>query len=85
MMPLLFQAGYSTKGAGRGRGLAVVRESILAQGGRLDVRSRPGEGAEFRIGLPAARRAEEPANPATHGVSGAPGEAIAPAFPEPRA
>lgn len=53
-MPMLFQLGYSTKGAGRGRGLAVVRESILAQGGRLDVRSRPGQGAEFRIGLPTA-------------------------------
>jgi signal transduction histidine kinase len=45
----IFDLGYSTKGAGRGRGLAIVRESIRAQGGQLAVAS-PG-GAVFRIGL----------------------------------
>ena len=50
----IFEAGYSTKGTGRGLGLAIVRESIAAQGGTLEVESRPGRGTEFRIGLPLA-------------------------------
>jgi signal transduction histidine kinase len=83
-LPMLFQGGYSTKGAGRGRGLAVVRESILAQGGRLDVRSRPGEGAEFRIGLPAAKLPEEPMNPPAADVPGPVLEPAASETPEPR-
>ena len=53
-LPRVFDLGYSTKGAGRGRGLAIVRESIAAQGGELRVSSRPGAGTEFRIGLPLA-------------------------------
>jgi signal transduction histidine kinase len=47
----IFEAGYSTKGTGRGLGLAIVRESISAQGGSLDVESQPGSGTEFRVGL----------------------------------
>lgn len=47
----LFEGGVTTKGPGRGRGLAIVRESILAQGGQIEVRNRPGEGATFRVGL----------------------------------
>jgi signal transduction histidine kinase len=60
----IFDAGYTTKAASRGRGLAIVRESVHVQGGVIDVSSRPGEGAEFRIGLPVATRPE----PATHQV-----------------
>lgn len=58
-LPRLFDLRYSTKGAGRGRGLAIVRESVLDQKGELRVTSRPGSGAEFRIGLPSA--ADSPA------------------------
>jgi signal transduction histidine kinase len=50
----IFDVGYSTKGAGRGRGLAIVRESIQVQGGDIAIENRPGAGACFRIGLPAA-------------------------------
>jgi C4-dicarboxylate-specific signal transduction histidine kinase len=50
-MRRIFEAGYSTKGSGRGLGLAIVRESIAAQGGSLDVKSQPESGTEFRIGL----------------------------------
>ena len=50
----IFEAGYSTKGAGRGLGLAIVRESVAAQGGEIEAESRPGRGTEFRIGLPLA-------------------------------
>ena len=51
-LPRIFDVGFSTKGAGRGRGLAIVRESVRSQGGELRVSSRPGAGTEFRIGLP---------------------------------
>ncbi len=37
---------------GSGLGLAIVRAIVRAHRGRIDVRSRPGEGAEFRILLP---------------------------------
>ncbi len=47
----IFEAGYSTKGSGRGLGLAIVRESIAIQGGTLEV-GHPPVGTEFRIGLP---------------------------------
>jgi len=50
----IFEPGFTTKGAGRGRGLAVVRESIAAQGGRVRASSAPGVGTTFRIELPAA-------------------------------
>lgn len=50
----IFEPGFSTKGAGRGRGLAIARESIQAQGGQLDVKSQPGSGTTFRISLPSA-------------------------------
>ena len=54
----IFDDGYSTKGAGRGRGLAIVRESIHIQGGILRHGSRPGGGTLFQIGLPLAAEAE---------------------------
>jgi signal transduction histidine kinase len=50
----VYDLGYSTKGPGRGRGLAIVRESILAQRGQLRVDSQVGRGTVFRIGLPLA-------------------------------
>jgi signal transduction histidine kinase len=49
----IFDDGYTTKGAGRGRGLAIVRESVHVQEGEIAVADRPGGGTEFRIGLPA--------------------------------
>jgi len=39
---------------GSGLGLAVVRAVAVAHGGRAEVRSSPGEGATFRLVLPAA-------------------------------
>ncbi|MCS7173410.1 MAG: HAMP domain-containing histidine kinase [Armatimonadetes bacterium] len=37
---------------GSGLGLALVREVVEAHGGRVDVRSAPGLGTEFRVRLP---------------------------------
>ncbi len=48
----LFDDHYSTKGAGRGRGLAIVRESVTVQGGGIAVSERPSGGTEFVIDLP---------------------------------
>lgn len=50
----IFEDGFSTKGPGRGQGLAIVRESVRLQGGRIEVASRPGGGTVFAIGLPRA-------------------------------
>ncbi|NBF00124.1 HAMP domain-containing histidine kinase [Nonomuraea sp. KC401] len=40
---------------GAGLGLAIVRSIVTAHGGRVEVRSVPGEGAAFHVRLPALR------------------------------
>jgi signal transduction histidine kinase len=51
------QAGESSGRQGSGLGLAIVRAVVRAHHGRIDLRSRPGEGSEFRIRLPRHRAA----------------------------
>jgi len=41
---------------GTGIGLAIVKEFIAAQGGRIEITSSPGQGSEFRLYLPAVSR-----------------------------
>jgi signal transduction histidine kinase len=57
-LPHLFERFYRIPGqsedAGTGLGLAIVREIVSAHGGSITCESRPGEGATFRITLPAA-------------------------------
>lgn len=50
----IFEPWVTTKpvGEGTGLGLAFTREVVLAHGGTIDVRTAPGEGATFTIGLP---------------------------------
>jgi signal transduction histidine kinase len=50
---LIFEDGFSTKGPGRGQGLAIVRDSARLQGGRIEVSSPVGGGTVFSVGLPA--------------------------------
>jgi signal transduction histidine kinase len=53
----LFQPGHSTKGAGRGRGLFIVKNALRAQGGDVLVASTNPEGTTFRLVLPLAEPA----------------------------
>ncbi|MEV1171092.1 HAMP domain-containing sensor histidine kinase [Nonomuraea sp. NPDC049784] len=56
----VFDRFYRTDGSrtrttgGAGLGLAIVRSIVAAHGGRVEVRSAPGEGAAFQVRLPAA-------------------------------
>lgn len=52
----IFERFYRASGAahrpGFGLGLTIVRELVLAQGGRVDLTSAPGVGSTFRVTLP---------------------------------
>ena len=54
---LIFYAGFSTADkisdiSGRGVGMDVVKRSIQALGGRINISSRPGQGSTFTMSLP---------------------------------
>ena len=55
-IPSIFQIFASTKGSGgTGLGLPVSQKIIREHGGRIEVKSRPGQGARFIIELPMPR------------------------------
>lgn len=51
----IFDPFFSTKERGTGLGLAIVSAVVDAHSGRLEVKSRPGQGTTFIFGLPAER------------------------------
>jgi two-component system phosphate regulon sensor histidine kinase PhoR len=53
------EAGEKSGRRGSGLGLAIVRAVVRAHNGKIELRSRLGAGAEFRIRLPRARPASE--------------------------
>jgi signal transduction histidine kinase len=48
----VFEPFFTTKAEGTGLGLAIVRQAAETHGGTVEVESRPGEGARFRVRLP---------------------------------
>jgi signal transduction histidine kinase len=57
VLPRIFDAFYSTKGSrGTGLGLACCEKIVAQHGGRIDVQSKPGEGATFYVFLPFERK-----------------------------
>jgi signal transduction histidine kinase len=72
----VFEPFYTTKANGTGLGLAIVRQAAEAHGGSVEVDSTPGQGATFRIRLPAAPAHGEAApGPAPSSASAAGGSA----------
>ena len=63
----IFDPYVSTKGIGRGLGLATVRTIVEAHGGGIRISSAPGRGTEFLIWLPASRLPEDGAAAAEKG------------------
>jgi signal transduction histidine kinase len=55
-LPQIFEPFFTTKAEPQrtGLGLAVAHSIIEQHGGAITVRSRPGEGTEFTVVLPAA-------------------------------
>ncbi len=47
---------YTTKHDGTGLGLVIVQRIVRDHGGRLDLRSEPGQGSTFTLALPLAER-----------------------------
>jgi signal transduction histidine kinase len=49
----VFDLFYTTKSSGTGVGLAMAKRLVERQGGTISVESAPGQGATFRVSLPA--------------------------------
>jgi two-component system, NtrC family, sensor kinase len=59
VVPRVFEPGFTTKGArvGMGMGLLICRQIAEQHGGRIQVRSRVGQGSVFTVRLPVRMRA----------------------------
>ena len=55
-LPNVFDPYFTTKRTGSGLGLAIAKNIIDGMGGSVALDSRPGDGTEIRIDLPAAVR-----------------------------
>ena len=50
--PRIFDLFFTTKEHGTGLGLAVVQQIVQSYGGRIEVKSQPGQGTRFAVWLP---------------------------------
>jgi signal transduction histidine kinase len=55
----VWEPDFTTKARGTGLGLALVRQTVQAHGGRVWARNRPEGGAEFGVSLPASAAVPE--------------------------
>jgi signal transduction histidine kinase len=55
-LPRIFDPYFTTKAGGLGLGLTIARRIVEAHGGTLEAESVPGQGARFRVRLPAVAR-----------------------------
>lgn len=53
----LFTPGFTTKSDGSGLGLTIVERIVSDHGGRIEVRTAPGQGTAFALRLPLERKA----------------------------
>ncbi|MFF2773522.1 ATP-binding protein [Streptomyces sp. NPDC058052] len=65
--------GWSTRGPGRGLGLALVRQAVTRASGTLALDEAPGGGARFTVRVPLPRRPEAPAPAGESGPEPGPG------------
>ncbi len=69
----VFNPFFTTKEAGTGLGLTLVRRIARAHGGRVEVDNRPGEGVTFRLWLPQRPIPRREAMAASRPGAGSPG------------
>ncbi len=53
-LPHVFEFGFTTKRFGSGLGLSYANRVLRAHGGKIEIASRPGEGATVTVTLPAS-------------------------------
>ncbi|MDO3379258.1 ATP-binding protein [Geoalkalibacter halelectricus] len=51
-LPLIFEPFYTSKGEGTGLGLSITHNIISDHGGRIEVKSQPGQGTQFVLWFP---------------------------------
>ncbi len=54
-LPFIFDPFYTTKTSGTGLGLAITRRIVEEHNGRIEVKSKVGEGTTFKIFLPSGK------------------------------
>jgi two-component system nitrogen regulation sensor histidine kinase GlnL len=59
LLDKLFHPFFTTKTQGSGVGLSIAKKVVDSHWGLIDVRSRPGEGAEFTVRLPMVESTQE--------------------------
>lgn len=60
-MDKVFEPFFTTKpeARGTGLGLSVSYNIVVASGGTIKVKSKPGKGSTFRVSLPIVKQAQE--------------------------